>query len=215
MSERVRRSPCRSIRRPIHDEDTMLSERHCQQYGRDLGHVQPEVVDEHPETEREEDLLPGAVQDIEQVVVAIVTAPHDRVSLGSHPPLPALVEVREAEDRDRPHEGDRSQDDERGPERQQVVVEDDEDHHQRGEGPGLIERRHPAEDAAALRLGGQAQAERELSLQHRVEPQAADDHPRHDRPEAVREAVERVADSQKGRAPPRSRAAGRCDRGAR
>ncbi len=171
-------------------------ERHCQQYGRDLRHVQPEVVDEHPEAEREEDLLPGPVQDIEQVVVAVVTAPHDRVSRGSHPPLPTLVEVREAEDRDRAGKGDRPQDDERGPERKQVVAEDDEDHHQCGERPGLIECRHPAEDAATLRLSCQAQAEGELRLQHRVEPQTADDHPGHDRPEAGRETVEHIADSE-------------------
>jgi len=56
------------------------------------------LVDQHPEPEREEDLLAYAVQQVQPVVVAVVLSPDHALSPRSHLAQLAFVQVGEAED---------------------------------------------------------------------------------------------------------------------
>ena len=75
-----------------------------EQDGGDARHVEPEVVHQHPQAEREEDLLAGAVEQAQQVIVSILPPEHDALPpdrLGANLPV---VHVREANDRHGGHE---------------------------------------------------------------------------------------------------------------
>ncbi len=75
-------------------------------------------------------------------------------------------------------------------------MEEHEDHHQGDERAYLTHGRHAAEDRAALVLGGQAHAQRYLRLYDHVQPEAPQERPGDDGPEAVRDCEQAEAEAE-------------------
>ena len=153
-------------------------------------------MDQHPEPEGEEDLLAGAVQQVEPVVVPVFPPPHKRFTLRCYVAFLALVQVREGEDGDGPDEREHSCQEEGLLKGKKLVAKDEVHRNQGSEGPGLAVGSHVSQHPATSLLRGQAHPERVLGLKDGVHCETAEEDPGDDGHEPSSDAEETVSYSQ-------------------
>ncbi len=168
----------------------MLDEGHGKQNQRDVVDPQPEAVDQHPESEREEDLLARPVEHAYPVVQAVEAAPYEGFAFGRDRVELSLVQVWKAHNREARDEGHPSQDEEGRPVGEPSIPEHDEHQEQGGKRPRLANGRHASHDRPAPRRGGQAHGQGRLGLEYGMHAEAGYEHPGDNAPEAAGEREE-------------------------
>ncbi len=164
---------------------------------RNRRHTEIEVIDQYPQSEREEDLLPGTIEQAQVVIESVFLAENDTLSLLFDFQDFAVVHIRKSEHQYRRDQRHQSAHNEHRFEIEYFVTEHEEYDRHRDQGAGLVYGSQPAEHRAGFRLRGQAHPQRCLRLQPRVVTHGRDDDPRSYSPETGSESEEPIPNRQK------------------